>query len=118
MDLIAKASSPRRWIVLFVEFGLKILPCGDRIVGKGVKPSRCATREREWEETQVDSLLRHTRDIEGMAGRVTEDLAPMTPSLALWYMVRVAGGSSSPILGNGTGLLERSWVLKSSFKRS
>ncbi|KAI3814144.1 hypothetical protein L1987_18891 [Smallanthus sonchifolius] len=64
MDLVPKESGRGRWIVLLVEFGLKILPCGDRIVRNCVKPSRCAATEREWEKTQVDSVLRHTRDIE------------------------------------------------------
>ncbi|KAI3816086.1 hypothetical protein L1987_15774 [Smallanthus sonchifolius] len=66
MDLIPKASGPGRWIVFLEELSLKILPRGDRIVMEGIKPSRSTTREREWEEKQVDSVLRHTRDIEGI----------------------------------------------------
>ncbi|KAI3824315.1 hypothetical protein L1987_05770 [Smallanthus sonchifolius] len=61
-----KASGPRRWIVLFQKLGLQVLPCGDRTVGEGVKPSKSTTREREWKETQVDYVLRYTSDIEGI----------------------------------------------------
>ncbi|KAI3797876.1 hypothetical protein L1987_33140 [Smallanthus sonchifolius] len=45
---------------------MKILPSGDRVIWEGVKPSGCTPREREWEETQVDCVLRHTHDIEGI----------------------------------------------------
>ncbi|KAI3808114.1 hypothetical protein L1987_24057 [Smallanthus sonchifolius] len=66
VDLVPKASGPRRWIVFLDELGLKILPSGDRVVWEGVKPSLCMPREREWEETQIDCVLRHTRDIKGI----------------------------------------------------
>ncbi|KAI3776637.1 hypothetical protein L1987_46423 [Smallanthus sonchifolius] len=53
-----------------------------------------------------------------IAGRVIEDLTLVTPSLALWCTVRLAGGSASPMIGNGIGLVERTWLLQNAFKRS
>ncbi|KAI3824785.1 hypothetical protein L1987_06256 [Smallanthus sonchifolius] len=121
MDFIPKASDPGRWIVLFEKLGLKTLPSGDIVVWKGVKPGRCTPREREWEETQIDRVLRHTRDIEGITydrearlvfgfilileAMKLSDLTPLSPSLALWCTELLASGSALPMIGNGIGLV-------------